>query len=339
MLWDARTEVPYPSMSVVTRKKTVQEDRDNVARMMRAHVEGIHFLKTQKEASLKILAKYLKRTADKELLEGSYEIYKEDFRRRPIRSPRDWRRLMNTSRCDARRFTITNPKSSPTLASSPSSTRAVSSRSYTGIEVAKSKGAKALRVVVHFMIFTLRATNILWSPIPDIGSVVFSYAAQAQDKPLRKINWGVTSLSAGNWIPWITKEAKIYDKHGLDVQLVLLRPWVGADFGGAARRQHLRCAGGAADAHARRLKRGRSNQRRAYGLRRMNRSTCCSSRRSNGRIEDMRGKRIANSSLGSLGDFLFKHILRKYGLDPLREVTLARYRHAAGTFAGAILRA
>ncbi|MGZ9257587.1 MAG: ABC transporter substrate-binding protein, partial [Candidatus Binatia bacterium] len=78
VLWDARIEVPYPSMSVVTRKKTVQEDRDTVARMMRAHVEGIHFLKTQKESSLKILAKYL-RTADKELLEGSYEIYKEDF--------------------------------------------------------------------------------------------------------------------------------------------------------------------------------------------------------------------------------------------------------------------
>lgn len=78
VLWDARVEVPYPSMSVVTRKKTIQEDRDTVARMIRAHVEGIHFLKTQKEASLKILAKYL-RTNDRELLEGSYEIYKEDF--------------------------------------------------------------------------------------------------------------------------------------------------------------------------------------------------------------------------------------------------------------------
>jgi ABC-type nitrate/sulfonate/bicarbonate transport system substrate-binding protein len=60
VLWDARIEVPYPSMSVVTRKKTVQEDRDTVMRMMRSHVEGIHFLKTQKEASQKILAKYLK---------------------------------------------------------------------------------------------------------------------------------------------------------------------------------------------------------------------------------------------------------------------------------------
>ena len=33
----------------------------------------------------------------------------------------------------------------------------------------------------------------------------------------------MTSLSAGNWIPWIAKEAKIYEKHGLDVELILLR--------------------------------------------------------------------------------------------------------------------
>ena len=78
VLWDARIEVPYPSMSVVTRKKTIQEDRDTVMRMIRAHVEGIQFLKTQKEASQKILAKYLKNN-DKEMLEGSYEIYKDDF--------------------------------------------------------------------------------------------------------------------------------------------------------------------------------------------------------------------------------------------------------------------
>lgn len=78
VLWDARTEVPYPSMSVVTRKKTVQDDRDIVMRMMRAHVEGIHFLKTQKETSIKILAKYLK-SNDKEMLDSAWELYKEDF--------------------------------------------------------------------------------------------------------------------------------------------------------------------------------------------------------------------------------------------------------------------
>jgi ABC-type nitrate/sulfonate/bicarbonate transport system substrate-binding protein len=46
---------------------------------------------------------------------------------------------------------------------------------------------------------------------------------EAQDKPLKKISWGVTSLSASNWIPWIAKDAKIYEKHGLDVELVLVK--------------------------------------------------------------------------------------------------------------------
>ena len=48
-------------------------------------------------------------------------------------------------------------------------------------------------------------------------------SSHAQDKPLKKIYWGVTSISASNWIPWLAKEAKIYEKNGLDVELVLLR--------------------------------------------------------------------------------------------------------------------
>ena len=55
-----------------------------------------------------------------------------------------------------------------------------------------------------------------------VGSAFFSLA-QAQDRPLKKISWGVTSLSASNWIPWIAKDAKIYEKHGLDVELVLVK--------------------------------------------------------------------------------------------------------------------
>jgi ABC-type nitrate/sulfonate/bicarbonate transport system substrate-binding protein len=65
-------------MSVVTRRRTVQEDRDTVMRMLRAHIEGIAYFKTHKEFSLKVLSKYL-RTTDQELLEGSYAIFKEDF--------------------------------------------------------------------------------------------------------------------------------------------------------------------------------------------------------------------------------------------------------------------
>jgi NitT/TauT family transport system substrate-binding protein len=78
VLWDARKEVVYPSMSVVTRRKYIQEDRDTVMRMVRSHVETIAYLKTHKDFSLKVLGKYL-RTNDKDLLEGSYEIYNQDF--------------------------------------------------------------------------------------------------------------------------------------------------------------------------------------------------------------------------------------------------------------------
>ncbi|HSK29200.1 MAG TPA: hypothetical protein VLA17_04485, partial [Candidatus Limnocylindria bacterium] len=53
-------------------------------------------------------------------------------------------------------------------------------------------------------------------------STIVSFA-HAQDKSLKKISWGVTSLSASNWIPWIAKDAKIYEKHGLDVELVLVK--------------------------------------------------------------------------------------------------------------------
>jgi len=78
ILWDAKQEVSYPSMSIVTRRKWVAEDRDSVMRMVKAHVEGIHYLKANKEFSMKVLSKYLK-TNDRELLEGSYEIYRKDF--------------------------------------------------------------------------------------------------------------------------------------------------------------------------------------------------------------------------------------------------------------------
>ena len=78
VLWDAKQEVAYPSMSIVTRRKWAVEDRDSVMRMVKAHVEAIHFLKANKDASIKILSKYLK-TNDRELLDGSYEIYRKEF--------------------------------------------------------------------------------------------------------------------------------------------------------------------------------------------------------------------------------------------------------------------
>ena len=66
-------------------KENGADDRDTVTRMIRAHVEAIHYFKTHKDFSLKILSKYLRHN-DQELLESSYEIFKQDFSRFPIQS-------------------------------------------------------------------------------------------------------------------------------------------------------------------------------------------------------------------------------------------------------------
>ncbi|HET8562822.1 MAG TPA: ABC transporter substrate-binding protein, partial [Candidatus Binatia bacterium] len=78
VLLDAKKELVYPTASVVTRRKTIREDRDTVMRFVRGYVEGIAYLKQNKEFSQKVLAKYL-RTTDSEYLEGAYAIFKQDF--------------------------------------------------------------------------------------------------------------------------------------------------------------------------------------------------------------------------------------------------------------------
>ena len=138
----------------------------------------------------------------------------------------------------------------------------------------------------------------------------------AQDKPLKKINWGVTSLSAGNWIPWIAKEAKIYEKNGLDVELILLR---------GSGQTSSAMLGGSIFASPVALPTVMLADLSGADLINVAHTvpgvqTKMLVKPEIKRPEDLRGKRIATSSLGSLGDFLFKYMLRKHGLDPNREM-------------------
>ncbi len=157
---------------------------------------------------------------------------------------------------------------------------------------------------------TVLTTLLVWS-------AMWVSLGEAQDKPLKKISWGVTSLSASNWIPWLAKEAKIYEKNGLDVDLILVKgsgqtstailggslfaapvalPTVMlADLGGADLVNIAHTVPGVQS----KLLVGQEIKR----------------------PEDIKGKKIATSSLGSLGDFLFRYIIRKYGMDPSRDVT------------------
>jgi NitT/TauT family transport system substrate-binding protein len=142
-------------------------------------------------------------------------------------------------------------------------------------------------------------------------------AASGQDKPLKKIYWGVTSISASNWIPWLAKEAKIYEKNGLDVELVLLKGsgqtstalLSGSIFAAPVALPTVMLAdlGGADLVNIAHTVPGVQSKLLV--------------KQEIKRPEDLKGKRIATSSLGSLGDFLFRYILRKHGLDPNRDVT------------------
>src|SRR5690242_15742805 len=138
----------------------------------------------------------------------------------------------------------------------------------------------------------------------------------AQSKALKKITWGVTSLSASNWIPWVAKDAKIYERNGLDVELILVKgsgqtstsilggslfaapvalPTVMlADLGGA---DLVNVAHTVPGVQSKLLVKQEIK-----------------------RPEDLKGKKVATSSLGSLGDFLFRYIIRKYGMDPSRDI-------------------
>ncbi len=141
--------------------------------------------------------------------------------------------------------------------------------------------------------------------------------AQAQDKPLKQIRWGVTSLSASNWIPWLAKDAKIYEKNGLDVELILLKgsgQTSAAILGGS-----LFAAPVALPTVMLADLSGADLTNIAHTVPGVQSKLLV--KKNITKAEDLKGKKIATSSLGSLGDFLFRYILRKHGLNPDRDVT------------------
>src|SRR5262245_11151738 len=54
----------------------------------------------------------------------------------------------------------------------------------------------------------------------SIGVLVSPLAAFSQSRPLKKVQVGVPAISMGNIIIYFTKEAKIFEKYGLDVEPV-----------------------------------------------------------------------------------------------------------------------
>jgi ABC-type nitrate/sulfonate/bicarbonate transport system substrate-binding protein len=70
--------MPLPYNSIASTRKFVRENPDLARKFIRAHLEAVALLKTNREVGLKTLAKYLRRTQDRNLLEKSYEISVSD---------------------------------------------------------------------------------------------------------------------------------------------------------------------------------------------------------------------------------------------------------------------
>jgi NitT/TauT family transport system substrate-binding protein len=68
------TGMPLPYNSVVSTRRFVRQNPDVAKRFIKAHLEAVHMLKTDREAGIKVLAKYLRQTKDRPLLEKSYDI-------------------------------------------------------------------------------------------------------------------------------------------------------------------------------------------------------------------------------------------------------------------------
>jgi ABC-type nitrate/sulfonate/bicarbonate transport system substrate-binding protein len=69
------TGMPFQHNGVVTTRKFIRENSDTLRRYIKAHVEAIHLMKTDREAGITVLMKFMKaKESDKELVAKSYNI-------------------------------------------------------------------------------------------------------------------------------------------------------------------------------------------------------------------------------------------------------------------------
>lgn len=68
----ATLQIPFPQNGVYTSTRFIRERSDTVRRYVRAYVEAIHFFKTHKEESIRIMQKY-SRVSDRRPVEESWD--------------------------------------------------------------------------------------------------------------------------------------------------------------------------------------------------------------------------------------------------------------------------
>jgi len=160
---------------------------------------------------------------------------------------------------------------------------------------------------------------------PKVTSAIFlaalilalSQQAYSQTKLLKKIRVGVPSIGVANIIIFIAKEGKLYEKHGLDAEVITVN---GSGIGSKA------LVSGAIDiipiATPTVINGNLSGSDMAILAHTMPGVIhALMVKPEIKRVEDLKGKKIGVSSLGSLTDFLVRAIAKKKGLNPDRDIT------------------
>jgi ABC-type nitrate/sulfonate/bicarbonate transport system substrate-binding protein len=80
---DFKERFEFPYICAATTKAYLQKNRETVKKVIMAHIEAVHFVKTRKDESKKIMAKYA-RTNNEDYLEAAYTASAKLYDRVPL---------------------------------------------------------------------------------------------------------------------------------------------------------------------------------------------------------------------------------------------------------------
>jgi NitT/TauT family transport system substrate-binding protein len=89
----AALKIPFPQNGVYTSTKLIRDNPDMVRRYMRAYVEAIHFYKTHKEDTIKIMRKY-SRLEDRKVLEEAWDWHARFIPEAPYPPPEGYQLIL-----------------------------------------------------------------------------------------------------------------------------------------------------------------------------------------------------------------------------------------------------
>src|SRR5262252_4906954 len=143
------------------------------------------------------------------------------------------------------------------------------------------------------------------------------HVASAQ---LTKITVGYSAIAAGHIPAWVAKEAGIFAKNGLDVQLVYLRAGTTATMALLSRQTPISQLGGPAIVSAR--LRGADTVMIAGGF--VITEWWLMTRPETKTAEQLKGGSTAIALFGGLGDFMTRIALKRPGLTPVKDVAMVQ---------------